>query len=170
MIVAVYADGGVCGANPSSVGGSWAWCHVDESGARVAHDSGFLQATPKGILKQVTNNQTEFLALLRGLEALPKGWGGTIATDSQVTLNRFFYGWSIKNVPHEWIGRLRMVLDRLDTMRLQPLLVNGHPTKAELVAGVGKRGLPTSEHNVYVDQLCGLAIKTYRERMSREPA
>jgi hypothetical protein len=32
VVQAVYADGGVCGKNPSETGGTYAWCHVDAAG------------------------------------------------------------------------------------------------------------------------------------------
>ena len=38
--VALYADGGVIGSNPSSLGGTWAWCGVSASGDRIRTISG----------------------------------------------------------------------------------------------------------------------------------
>jgi hypothetical protein len=40
VIVSVYADGGVIGANPSPKGGTWAWCHVNDADHRVKSGSG----------------------------------------------------------------------------------------------------------------------------------
>jgi hypothetical protein len=35
-----------------------------------------------------------------------------------------------------------------------PVLLDGHPTQAQLAAGVGKRGHPVSAHNVACDRAC----------------
>ncbi|MCK8265740.1 hypothetical protein LW980_17860, partial [Erwinia amylovora] len=70
----VYADGGVVMVNPSPHGGTWAWCHV--SGERMAASgSGSFPPAEYG-MESASNNLTEFLALLHGLEALPDGWAG----------------------------------------------------------------------------------------------
>jgi hypothetical protein len=51
VIVAVYADGGIIHRNPSPVGGTWSWCHVDDAGTAtlprwVAHGRGVTLTTP----------------------------------------------------------------------------------------------------------------------------
>jgi ribonuclease HI len=166
VIAAVYADGGVIGRNPSPVGGTYAWCHVDECGERVATGSGLVLPDPhfprdlvSGVEDvfacpaPITNNQTEFLALLRGLMALPEGWSGTVHSDSKITLGRFFWEWKITQIPHEWIRWGSEVRQRLG--KCEPVLLDGHPTRAQLTAGVGKRGQPVSEHNVWCDTQCG---------------
>ena len=66
-IVGLYTDGGVIGQNPSLIGGTWAWCLVDASGEMRRHAVGWL--TPAELdAEAVTNNHTELLALVLGLD------------------------------------------------------------------------------------------------------
>lgn len=100
----VFADGGCIGPNPSEIGGTWAWCLVNEAGQRNWNNSGILLAhyppnqapldySPEiGRYGAVSNNHMEFLALLKALEFLPDGWSGTVCSDSMITLGRFFVG------------------------------------------------------------------------------
>lgn len=60
MIVALYCDGGVIGRNPSKFGGTWAWCAVDETGARVIERSDRIDCRP---FQLITNNHTEQIAI-----------------------------------------------------------------------------------------------------------
>lgn len=153
-VVAVYSDGGLLRGNPSSVGGTWAWCHVDASDWRVREQSGvIIPADVEG--HAVTNHHTEVLALLHGLEALPDGWSGTAYSDSKNALRVFFGEGSLNKLPRAWWPRIGAVLRRLGDM--QHIRLDGHPTRAQLAAGVGKRGGPVSEHNVRVDRLCSEA-------------
>lgn len=159
--VALYADGGVIAVNPSPLGGTWSWCLVDAAGERVQTASGVLTAAENG--GPVTNNVTELLALVNGLEALPAGWCGTVYSDSWVSLQRVFCAAKLHGVP-PWL------VDRLHALqrggRLAPLLyvlLDGHPTRAQLAAGVGKRGSPVSEHNVFCDAECGRQARAYLE-------
>jgi hypothetical protein len=39
----VYADGGVVNINPSPIGGTWAFCHVDANGGRIREESGRIE-------------------------------------------------------------------------------------------------------------------------------
>lgn len=123
----------------------------------------------------ITNNQTEMLAILEGLKRLPDCFDGTIYSDSQVTLGRVFMMWKWKNIP-EWMHKLyREQRARLTHWNaIKYVLLDGHPTKAQLQAGVGKRGHPVSEHNVWCDHACqqageafmatvGQNIPTFRE-------
>jgi len=146
----VYADGGCVLVNPSPHGGTWAWCHVT-AGERVRESGGTVTPAEIGMGK-VSNNQTEFLALLLCLEALPDGWSGRVFTDSGVTLGRFRDGDKTKGIPAPWVRRLNAVRHRLG--RLEYVLLGGHPSKKELAAGVRKDGKPVSEHNVWCDREC----------------
>jgi ribonuclease HI len=136
----VYADGHVFGY----------------SGAISAQDMG----------STVTNNQTEMLALLMGLSKLPADFAGTVYSDSAVTLGRVFCGWKWKNVP-EWLHRMyrteRARLTHWDQIKYVQL--DGHPTKAQLVSGVGKRGNKVSEHNVWCDDACRKAGEQFLDRI-----
>lgn len=150
--IALYADGGVIGANPSPIGGTWAWCLVDARGQRVCEYSGTLLATPE--LPFVTNNVTELVALVNGLEALPHGWSGTVYSDSWVSLQRVFLAAKLKNVPGWLVDRLQALQSSRKLASMSYVLLDGHPTKAQLTAGVGKRGAPVSVHNVWADTEC----------------
>ena len=158
-IVAVYSDGGVIQRNPSPIGGTWAWCAVDKHNTRIAHASG---VTPAPYEDTISNNVMEFIAAVRALESLPDGWTGTLYSDSQVTLGRLCQGWKLTGLPLGWIQRGSAVIQRLGT--ITPILLQGHPTKADLERGIGaKRGYPVSEHNVWCDQACQAVARQYLE-------
>lgn len=108
MITALYADGGVVGQNPSKIGGTWAWCHVNEAGERLLTGSGLI--TPaEAHVPAVTNNLTELLALVAGIESLPWRWAGTIYSDSWVSLQRVFCEAPLRNVPDWLVKRLSAI-------------------------------------------------------------
>lgn len=165
MITELYCDGGVIGSNPSAIGGTYAGLLVYEDG-HVYGFSGAISAQDMG--SDVTNNQTEMLALLRGLQKLPDDWCGTIYSDSQVTLGRAFLEWKWKNIP-EWMHRLwRQQRGRLKNWdQIQYALLDGHPTKAQLTAGIGKRGHPVSVHNVWCDHACTEAGARFLEEIGK---
>lgn len=151
--VAVYSDGGVVNVNPSPIAGMWATCHVDADDTLVWSASGVVLADPDDdFLSLVTNNQTEFRALLAGLEALPDGWSGTVYCDSLVTIRRFRDDARVAGIPYDWRKRMAYVLGRLGALNY--VLLDGHPTRAQLAAGVGKRGNPVSKWNVWCDEAC----------------
>ena len=158
-ITAVYADGGVIGANPSPIGGTWAYVHVDAGGVVVARDSAVV--TPRPSVPLITNNLTEMIALVRALAALPAGWAGHVYSDSQITLGRLFLGWKMQGIPPVLIKQGAAALERLDIPHIRWTLLDGHPTKAQLLAGVGKRGNPVSVHNVTCDQECGRLAREF---------
>lgn len=160
-IIALYADGGVIKKNPSTIGGTWAWCGVDESGNRVIEKYGAVPATAK---RTVSNNHTEQIAITLALEAMPDGWSGTVYSDSQIALGRVFKGWRENNLPQNISDRTRAAVRRLGTIKT--VLLQGHPTKADLECGIGKkRGYPVSIHNVKCDDLCKLAAKEYLQSL-----
>lgn len=161
-ILALYTDGGVIGRNPSPDGGTWAFCHVDEAGQRVHEESGIIY--PGGFaIQAITNNQSELIALINGMLALPRGWSGVVASDSAISLGRLFWSWKWHNVPLVMRAKAQAALEHIDAANSTPLLLDGHPTKAQLVAGIGKRGHPVSEHNVWCDVACGQQAQKYRE-------
>jgi hypothetical protein len=158
-ILAAYADGGVIGRNPSLVGGTWAWCHVSTDLRVVADPYLYLVQRGSGLLLPekvggipVSNNHSEYYALARCLKELPEGWSGTVYSDSQITLGRFFLGWRHENVPPAWEAHMRALLARLGEVKW--VLLDGHPTRAQLAAGKGKRGNPCSSFNVWCDSQC----------------
>ena len=156
VIVALYADGGVIKKNPSSIGGTYAWCAVDASGNRVIEKSGVVPV----IERPITNNHMEQIALCLALEAMPAGWSGTVYSDSQVALGRVLKGWRTKNLPSNVAQRSAAAVARLGAIKT--VLLQGHPTKADLTSGIGaKRNLPVSEHNVWCDKACTHQAKNY---------
>lgn len=158
--VALYADGGVIGANPSIIGGTWAWVQVSESGARLAASSGVI--TPaEACMPFVTNNLTELYAILEARESLPYAWSGTVYSDSWVSLQRVFLGARLKNVPPWLTERLQRLQRDGWFSGCSWQLLDGHPTRAELAAGVGKRGHPVSKWNVWCDEACGKQARAF---------
>jgi ribonuclease HI len=169
-IVAVYADGGCIGPNPSRVGLTWAWVHVAAGEQRVAQDSGVL-AGPG------TNQVAEYAAVVLALEALPAGWRGILATDSRTTMGRICLEWQegpsrtyrqpqrwgCRGIPAEWQDRADAALARLGPITGR--LLAGHPSQAALAQGRHLRsGLTVSRHNIYCDALAHQAGVAYRNR------
>jgi ribonuclease HI len=160
-VVELYADGGVILKNPSNVGGLWAWCGVNAKGERVIEKSG---AIPAGEGRTISNNHTEQIAITLALEAMPDGWSGTVYSDSMIALGRIFKNWSERNLPRNVSMRSKAAVARLG--EIKTVLLQGHPTKADLACGIGKkRGLPVSEHNCWCDKACGKAAKEYLENL-----
>jgi hypothetical protein len=153
-IVAVYADSGCIATNPSTLAGTWACVAVDQHDLHVWQRSGVIRPADCGT-PAVSNNASEFYALLMALERLPGGWSGQVCSDSRVTLLRYFEGGAMRGLPREWILRGSAALQRLG--KLEPIHLSGHPTKAQLLCGIGRGGRPVSKHNVFVDQACTLA-------------
>jgi ribonuclease HI len=159
-IVAVYCDGGCITRNPSPVGVTWAYCYVNAAGERIASAGGIIPAPPD---RPLTNNLAEYAAAIKALEALPARWSGPLYSDSQVTLGRLCWGWATRGLPPGWIGRAQVALARLGP--ITPVLLQGHPTKDDLQAGVGaKRGLPVSVHNCWCDEECTRQARAYLQQ------
>lgn len=160
----IFTDGGVILKNPSTHGGTWAFCWVDAdcTGERTLERSG--RVTPAGIgLPTVTNNVTELLAAVEGLESAPDGWAGTLYTDSLVTLRRVEQTErqaKLNGVPEALCVRLAAVKSRLGAYSV--VLLGGHPTRAELLEGKRRDGLPCSPHNVWCDLACGREAERFR--------
>jgi ribonuclease HI len=153
---ALYTDGGVIGKNPSPIGGTWAWCLI-ENGEDFKRCGSGIVLPEDGVDGKVTNNVTELTAILEGMESLPESWQGVICSDSQITLGRVFEGWRLAGVPDPLYERLEAIRGRLrgDLARVKFQLLQGHPTRADLVRGVGKkRGLPVSQWNQWCDEQC----------------
>lgn len=157
QIVAVYCDGGVIKKNPSSIGGTWAWCGVDAEGRRVIERGGVVPVSGERI---ITNNHTEQMAIVKALEAMPDGWMGTIYSDSKIALGRTLWGYATNNLPNNVIVRTAAAVARLG--KLKGVLLQGHPTAKDLACGIGaKRGFPVSIHNVWCDEECGRQAAQY---------
>lgn len=164
--IAVYADGGVININPSPHGGTWACIFVDlatgpaPGGTIILTASGIV--TPNDIgLPTVSNNLTELLACVEAMERLPDGWGGVIHTDSYVTLCRLANANpSFSGIPDHLRTRTWTARRRLG--RFSVALLDGHPTRAQLAAGIGKRGNKVSAWNVACDKECGRLAAEWR--------
>lgn len=176
-VIAVYADGGLLKVNPSPIGGQWATCHISAAGEMVWSKSGLILADPADPLFAVVgNNQCEFRALLEGLSALPDGWSGTAYTDSLLTIRRFsdLERAGLAGIPNHWRRLAAITLGRLG--RIEYVLLDGHPTRAQLAAGVGKRGNPVSKWNVWADEECTrigreyLGVEVKPKRAKKEAA
>jgi len=154
---AVYCDGGVARSNPSKIGGSWAYVHVVGDECVSSH---FGYVTPKSAyMPHITNNYVELLAAVYALESMPNGWNGKLYTDSSCTLKRIRPGKraSYLNIPTCLLDRLRAAQKRLG--RYKPVLLKGHPTKANLAKGVTEKGILVSKWNVLCDKMCKEEIK-----------
>lgn len=172
-VKAVFADGGCIGSNPSKKGGAVAWYAVSqgespeylnsfEKGGLGSKDilhsfNGFYLPCYKGL--PVTNQHSEFMALLYGLEAMPENWSGYAVSDSKITLGRMFWNWKRNNLPEEYWQRFLKARARLGN--IIPIHIDGHPTNAQLEAGKGKRGNPVSKWNRACDELCNEVKKDY---------
>lgn len=170
-MLSLYTDGGTIGHNPSPHGGSYAWCQVFDENLMLSAGSGIITPFhPDMDGKLISNNVTEFYAMLKGLESLSDGWEGKVCSDSLLTLARFFEipsrnihrKWPLKNIPKSWEERMHIVVERLSS-NIEPILLSGHPTKTHFKAGVGARGTPVSQYNVWCDQECGRWIRKFKE-------
>ncbi len=162
-IISLYSDGGVIGSNPSLLGGTWAWAQVGADGERIEHAAGLVKPFVKdslGFYVSVTNNNTEMVALTRGLLSLPEGWSGTVYCDSKLALGWTFWGWKNDLVPPVLLAKARAAVARLG--EIKTVLLDGHPTKAHLAAGIGKRGNTVSIHNKFCDEECGRIAKEFK--------
>ena len=157
MIDSVYTDGGVVLKNPSDIGGTWAYCYVNEGGL-VSEASGYFLPGDLG-MKQFTNNFTELLAALLAMEGLPDNWCGTIYTDSFVTKCRIeLETVKFNGIPYPIQARVRYTRRRLGGYKV--VLLGGHPSKADIVAGYRKKdNLPVSVFNKRCDDLRRIRAK-----------
>lgn len=178
MALELYSDGGVVKSNPSKIGGTWAWCLVKDN-ELIAEASGIIQPRDFGV-KAITNNQTELLAAIEGMEwaeivnerNCPKPWKWdnfvhpVLFTDSRITQLRLTSSNSFAGIPQAL--RLR-ALELRRCNRWRVILVAGHPTKKELAAGFRKRnGLPVSKWNVRCDEACRKAGKSFLRKLAEK--
>lgn len=165
MTANLYCDGGCVKANPSPIGGTWAFVIVSKEGEEQMRGSGFISASQVG-LPYVTNNYTELLAAVEGLEQMPEGWDGFVLTDSNVTRCRILPSCpnpKMNGIPVDLQRRLTFCKNRLG--RYGVILLSGHPTKNQLAEGFGKHHLPVSKWNVLCDDLCRKAGQAAVERV-----
>lgn len=150
----LFADGGIVGENPSSIGCTWAFRLME--GDKVVQEDSAFESVQYMQINPVGNNCSEFLAVFHGLCVLPDDWKGVIFTDSANTIGRMYNGWKLKEGLPEWLidgwKEQRKRLIHYDSFTW--VLMDGHPTRAQLVQGVGKRGHPVSPHQVWCDEKC----------------
>ena len=156
----IYCDGGVIKKNPSSIGGTWAWCLVKDE-VILKWNAGVV--TPDDIgMDSVTNNFTELLAAVNSLAyilgAYPD-WEGKFCTDSLITLNRLTCSKSFNNVP-KWL--VDKTLQLRSNRKWKASLVKGHANKKEIESGWSGRH-PTSKWNSWCDEKCSELAKLYLE-------
>ncbi len=123
-----------------------------------------------GLGGYVTNNVSELYALCRAIRAIPAGSDCHIYSDSFVTLQRVFQRAKLNNVP-PWLIEFMdgAILYLGDCRRYQWTLLDGHPTKDQLVRGTGKRGSPVSEWNVHCDAACTIEAVRYVNLLTVTP-
>lgn len=157
--IALYTDGGVIAANPSQLGGTWAYCLVDASGQRIMERSGLL--LPTEYLPIISSNVTELLAMVEGLTALPIDWRGTVYSDSLITLLRVFHAGRLNGVPAWLVDRLQTIQRSGKLRHMRHQLVRGHPSRKALERGHASCGTPVSIHNVWCDAECKRQKEAY---------
>lgn len=171
--ISVYADGGVILKNPSAIGGTYAYILMDGAFV-VAKHSGVL--TPDmGLEGVVSNNVSELYALCAAIQSAPDVRGFTahqyhFYSDSYITLLRVFRGAKLNGIPPHlalMLGEVRRMLKYFD---FQWTLLDGHPTREQLAAGIGKRGSPCSEWNVWCDKQCNEEGRKYRAQLAEREA
>jgi ribonuclease HI len=156
----LYCDGGVMAVNPSPYGGMYAYRILSDG--EVVHEHAEIIFPYQAELPTISNNLTEMMALVCGLETLPIDWTGTVFSDSQVTLGRAFLGWKWNNVPEWLVKRFDNAKARLiHWEQIQWVLLDGHPTREQLLRGTGKRGHAVSAHNVWCDKACQMLVKQF---------
>jgi len=162
----LYTDGGVIQKNPSPIGGTWAWVLTGDDDQIIDQDSGVVSADENG--GPVTNTQMELYAIIQGLLKVRNPSAlKHVYSDSNVSLGRVFKGWSLNNIPSGMIRLLGLAKERYPwiQVKVQHTLLDGHPTKAQLEAGIGKRGHPVSKWNVLCDKMCNEAGAEYVKRL-----
>lgn len=161
----IYPDGGVIDRNPSPFGGPWAYVLVGVDPATgddvvLAEASGMVLLEDLGGLPYVSNNLTEYLAILMALEAAPDGWSGLIRGDSLIALTTFASDKPRDWLPPDYQRRMAAAKERLGPIATE--LLGGHPTKKQMEQGLPtKRGLPWSVWNIRADDLCNAAKLAY---------
>jgi hypothetical protein len=130
----------------------------------VSEGAGCITPEEAG-MRSISNNFSELLAAVRGMESLPAGWSGTIYTDSMITQRRivkrgrYLKRAKMNGIP-EWLrDQTDAAKSRLGAFRV--VLLAGHPTRKDLARGCREDGLPVSKWNVMCDRMCGVQAKNF---------
>lgn len=154
----LYTDGGLLLRNPSPLGCTAAFVAVRE-GVAVEQMAWRMDCSQLGVV-EVSSNTAELLAAifaLRWVGVEEPGWAGTLHTDSEVTATRLRRAqvglkWNMGSVPWRMSTWFRDAMRKVG--KFEVIELGGHPTRADLAAGVNKYGLPVSRWNVLADKLC----------------
>ncbi len=174
--VFVFSDGGIIGSNPSPIGGTWAYCIMTPEDRMIGSGSGIIltagakQAAGDCDMVQqdnlpfdsVENNLMEMIAAVEGLKRTKAGDSIIWGCDNNNTIQRITGSWAWNGIPHD-IKELAQEIAR--TRTIVPILLSGHPTKAQLLSGIGKRGTPVSKWNQWCDSECNRVKKLYVENV-----
>lgn len=126
---------------------------VDTADQEIGYQAGVV--TPQAVGTTVITNQvSSVVAILAGLAALPTGWSGMVASPQEIALGRVCRGYTLTGIPPVLIQRGQRVLQRFDPDALQPVVLAGQPTLAQIRAGGGAHGKPVSQHQVTCQTLC----------------
>lgn len=159
-MIDVYMDGGVILRNPSPYGGTWAFVIVRNDKV-IKKESGTFKPWAMSS-STVTNNQSELVAAYYALKYLADDDMAHLYSDSEVTLGRLFYGYSMNNVPQWLCDELASHKRRLRYFSVfKHTLLAGHPHRISLMKGTDKYGRPVSKYNVMCDDLCRMRAENY---------
>jgi len=106
----------------------------------------------------------EMYALVQGLWLIDCDETFVVYSDSDITLGRAFrsYGWA--NIPRSLYEEFGAAVRRLKKWDVaQWHLLDGHPTRQQLITGVGKRGHLVHIENVRCDEMCTREAKHFIE-------
>jgi len=161
----LYTDGGVIFKNPSPYGVTCAFALVKDD--HLIHKESYLIVGND----LNTNNQSELLAIVFGLEFLhfiSENSIAEICSDSEASIRRTFLGGSMNNVP-QWIqNRLLNVQEGLKYWnKFSYTLLGGHPTRTSLKKGTNAKGQPVSRWNALCDELCRQESQKFLETLNR---
>lgn len=160
MTILLYSDGGIIGRNPSTLGGTWAFCKI-QSGKMLDSKSGVV--TPlENKVEKITNNFTELFAATKALLTIDKEYPTTIFVDSAITLHRLTTSQRFAGIPN-WLRLLTLDLRRNRRWKVE--LVAGHPTREELKNGFTANGSPVSKWNQWCDLECKRLAREFMENL-----
>lgn len=163
---AAYSDAGLLTPNPNREGFMYSWVHVGHGDEELESETGLVLPPYHGV-EFFENNLAETYAAIHCLSRLPEGWEGPFHCDNKHALGRLFtselgyaaYAWN--GVPEElrnwWLAGVRPKLGRVE-----PVLLGGHPSRADLACGRRKRdGAPVSKWNKLCDDRCNAEKARY---------
>ena len=169
---AVTADGGCRIQNPSPYGGMWAFRITNRRGLPLVQARGVVLPCEVSPLTTVSNNLTETLAVLVGLEYLPAGWSGLVRTDSLNAIRVIRDIGKPRNwLPADILTRVHAVRNKLGKLDYE--LLAGHPKASHLAlmragqACASARGYAYCLHNHWAHQACNEAWSEYEQELKR---